>query len=154
MSSSVADMGRWIGAFGLLLVAAAAGAQTTFESPEQAVQALSGLIGTHADRRLEEIFGPGSVDLFRSGDAAADQEDAQHLKSMLNEKVDFEDADAHTKIILAGSKAWPLPIPLVENDKRWRFDTAAGREELLNRRIGHNELDTLSTMHEVVDAQI
>ena len=54
---------------------------------------------------------------------------------------------------LLGNKAWPFPIPLVRDGKRWRFDTAAGREELLNRRIGYNELSTLASLHEFVDAQ-
>jgi hypothetical protein len=67
--------------------------------------------------------------------------------------VEFEDFDANTKIAYLGDEEWPWPIPLVREDQGWRFDTAAGREELLNRRIGHNELWTLTALHEVVDAQ-
>ena len=99
------------------------------------------------------MFGPGSVDLFRSGDDAADREAAARVKALIAEKVAFEEIDANTQVALFGEKAWPFPIPLVKAGERWRFDTAAGRQELLNRRIGFNELATLSSLHAYVDAQ-
>jgi hypothetical protein len=72
---------------------------------------------------------------------------------MIAEKVAFEEMDADTRVALFGAEAWPFPIPLVRTGERWRFDTAAGREELLNRRIGFNELATLESLHAYVDAQ-
>ena len=124
-----------------------------FETPEAAIQAVSELIGTHDDQRIEGIFGPGSVDLFRSGDDEADSEDYGRVKDMIAAKVAFEEFDENTRIALLGEEAWSFPIPLKRDGEGWRFDTAAGREELLNRRIGRNELWTLTTLHEVVDAQ-
>jgi hypothetical protein len=124
----------------------------TFATPEEAVQALDDITAGD-DRALEAMFGPGSVDLFRSGDEAEDQVAAERVKEMIAEKVAFEEMDADTRVALFGAEAWPFPIPLVRTGERWRFDTAAGREELLNRRIGFNELATLESLHAYVDAQ-
>jgi len=124
-----------------------------FDTPEAAMQALADLIGQHDDQRTEAIFGPGSVDLFRSGDEDADRADGERVKAMIEAGVEFEDFDENTKIALLGDDAWPWPIPLVRDGEGWRFDSAEGREELLNRRIGRNELWTLTALHEFVDAQ-
>jgi hypothetical protein len=125
----------------------------TYATPGEAVQALNAIIGTRDNPQTEVMFGPGSVDIFRSGDDAADREEAAYVKQLLEEKVAFEEIDDQTQVALFGEKAWPFPIPLVKNGERWRFDTAAGREELLNRRIGFNELSTLASLHAYVDAQ-
>jgi hypothetical protein len=127
--------------------------QVVFDTPEAAIQALSDLIGQRDDQRIEQVFGPGSLDMFLSGDDQADRADYQRVKEMIAEGVDFEDFDENTKIALLGDNAWPWPIPLVKEGEGWRFDTAEGREELLNRRIGRNELWTLTTLHEIVEAQ-
>ena len=124
-----------------------------FETPEAAVQALDALIGQNDDAQIEALFGAGSADLFRSGDPDADAEDGQRVKAMIAEGVAFEDFDESTKLALLGADQWPFPIPLRHEEGGWRFDTASGREEVLNRRIGRNELWTLTAMHEVVDAQ-
>ncbi|MDX2417377.1 MAG: DUF2950 domain-containing protein [Xanthomonadales bacterium] len=141
---------------GLILILVSAckqQSQLVFDTPEAAIQALSELIGQNDDQLAEQVFGPGSLDLFRSGDADADREDSQRVKDMIDEWVGFEDHDENTKIALLGDEAWPLSIPLVKEGKGWRFGTAEGREELLNRRIGRNELWTLTSLHETVDAQ-
>lgn len=127
--------------------------QRVFDTPEAAIQALSELIGQNDDQRVEQVFGPGSLDLFRSGDVDADRADHQRVKDMIQEWVGFEDHDENTKIALLGDEAWPLSIPLVREGTGWRFDTGLGREELLNRRVGRNELWTLTSLHEIVDAQ-
>jgi hypothetical protein len=72
---------------------------------------------------------------------------------MIEQWVGFEDFDENTKIALLGEDAWSWPIPLVREGKGWRFDTDEGRDELLNRRVGRNELWTLTSLHEVVEAQ-
>ena len=127
----------------------------TFATPEEAVAALSSLVGSGDEKRADEIFGAGSLDLFRTGDPAEDQAAAARVKQMIAEKVGFEEVDPDTRVVLfgEGENAWPFPIPLVRKDGRWRFDTAAGREELLNRRIGKYELWTLASLHAYVDAQ-
>ncbi len=127
--------------------------QVVFDTPEAAIQTLSELIGNNDEQRVEQVFGPGSMDMFRSGDADADREDFQRVKDMIGEWVGFEDFDENTKIALLGEDAWPWPIPLVKAGNDWRFNTEEGREELLNRRVGRNELWTLTSLHEIVEAQ-
>lgn len=127
--------------------------QAVFDTPEAAIAALADLIGQNDEQRLEQLFGPGSADLFQSGDEFADREDYMRVGAMIREDVEFREFDANTQIALLGDEAWPWPIPLVKEAEGWRFDTAEGREELLNRRIGRNELWTLTTLHEVVEAQ-
>jgi hypothetical protein len=124
-----------------------------FETPEAAIQAWSELIGKKDQERVEAIFGPGSFELFKSGDDDADQEDGERVKAMILAGVEFEDFDENTRIALLGEQAWPWPIPLVRDGAGWRFDSVEGREELLNRRIGRNELWTLTALHEYVEAQ-
>ena len=140
---------------GLLLVAPGCrrAEPGTYATPEEAVQALAGLVGTRNEALTEEIFGKGSVEIFRSGDEEQDAKAAARVKELMAEKVGFEEIDASTKVALFGEKAWPFPIPLVKAGERWRFDTEAGRQELLNRRIGYNELSTLASLHAFVDAQ-
>lgn len=140
-------------ALGLLLVACTPPDPGLFESPEAAMQAALELVGQNDDQRTEAIFGPGSADLFSSGDDDADREDAERVRDLILAGVEFEEFDENTRIALLGEEAWPWPIPLVRDGEGWRFDTASGREELLNRRIGRNELWTLTALHEVVEAQ-
>jgi Protein of unknown function (DUF2950) len=125
----------------------------TFETPEEAVQAAADVAGKGDTERVVEIFGPDGPEMFSSGDPQDDAEDVERVKKMVLEKVAFEDVDEKTKIALFGNDAWPFPIPLVLEESRWRFDSAAGREELLNRRIGRNELLVLASLHAYVDAQ-
>jgi hypothetical protein len=153
---------RWLRTFGpthlgaaiLAAVAACSPAPPgTFATPEEAVAALGDLAGSGDLKRVEEMFGAEGVELFQSGDEAADREDALRVKAMIAEKVAFEDLDDTTKAAVLGNEAWWFPLPLVLEDGRWRFDVAGGREELLNRRIGRNELYALASLHAYVDAQ-
>lgn len=125
----------------------------TYKTPEESVQAIADLVGTGDMKKWEEIFGAGGVELLQSGDEDADREDALHVKEMILEKVAFEDRDEKTKIALLGRDGWPFSLPLVLENGRWHFDAGAGREELLNRRIGRNELLALASLHAYVDAQ-
>jgi hypothetical protein len=125
----------------------------TFATPEEAIQAIADIAGKHDTERVVEMFGPGGPEMLSSGDEHADAEDAQRVKAMILEKVAFEDVDEKTKTALLGNDAWPVPFPLVLEEGRWRFDAEAGREELLNRRIGRNELQVLESLHAYVDAQ-
>ena len=91
--------------------------------------------------------------MFQSGDPVADESDGARVKAMAAEKIGFEDVDATTKVALLGNDEWPFPVPLVKEGEVWRFDSVKGREEIANRRVGRNELSTIATLHEVVDAQ-
>ena len=125
----------------------------TYSTPEEAVEALAELAGSGDMKKAEEMFGADGVELLQSGDPVADREDALRVKAMIAEKVAFEDLDEKTKAAIIGNEAWSFPLPLALADGRWRFDVATGREELLNRRIGRNELHALASLHAYVDAQ-
>ena len=124
-----------------------------FDTPEAAIETLFELISQPDDNRIEQVFGAGSLDMFRSGDTEADSDDFQRVNELIEQWVGFEDIDENTKVALLGEVAWSWPIPLVREGNGWRFDTDKGRQELLNRRIGRNELWTLTSLHEVVEAQ-
>lgn len=124
-----------------------------FETPEAAVAAIASVVGTGDTRRVEEIFGPDGVDLLRSGDDVADRNAAARVKAQIEESVAFEDGADGSKVALFGHAGWPFPVPLVRAAEGWRFDVAAGWEEIQNRRVGRNELSTIHTLHEFVDSQ-
>jgi hypothetical protein len=127
--------------------------QVYFQTPEAAVAAIEEIAGQGNEKRVEEIFGKDSMDLLQSGDEVADRENALEIKKLINERVAFLDIGENTKAAVFGNDEWPFPVPLVKERKGWRFDTEAGREEIENRRVGANELNTLATLHAVVDAQ-
>lgn len=142
-------------AFVLLALAVLVGCASTqslaFPTPEAAVQAL---VDAGADRDLaERLLGAGGFDMLRSGDEVADREDLEHVRALIQQKVAFADADDGSKVALLGDDGWELPIPLVAAPGGWRFDVDAGREEILNRRIGRNELSTIETLRAIVEAQ-
>ncbi len=124
-----------------------------FATPDAAMQALADLAGSGDMQQAEAIFTPDGVSLLASGDPADDREDALAVKALILQKVAFEDRDG-SKIALIGNDGWPLAIPLAPHDGGWCFDIEAGREELLNRRIGRNELLALASLRACVDAQL
>lgn len=136
-----------------LLSACGQSSQQVFDSPEAAIQRLSELIGNYDRSEVERVFGQGSVEMFSSGDAATDREDFYRVKDMIQEAVAFEEVDGDTRVALLGEAEWPWPIPLVRDGEGWRFDSEKGRQELLNRRVGRNELWTLTALYELVEAQ-
>jgi len=143
-------------AFAAVLITASAHASSpagTFKTPEEAVKALAEVIDVHDDARTEVMFGKDWREMLLSGDDAADRQDALKVRAMILEKVAFDEAVGNRKVALLGNDEWPFPIPLVQEGELWRFDTAAGKEELLNRRVGRNEILTLATLHAFVDAQ-
>ena len=143
-------------AFAVLLLGSTARAASpagAFTTPEEALKALADVIETPDEARSEAMFGKNWRKLLSSGDKVADREDALKTRVMILEKVAFADADGGRKVALLGDDGWPFTIPLVKEGDLWRFDVAAGTEELLNRRVGRNELLTLATIHAYVDAQ-
>ena len=145
--------GSLVVALAALAFACSRPAPGTFATPEEAITTLSSLIGSGDTAKIEETFGPGSMEIFKSGDDVADKADGEKVKALIAEKVSFEDLDETTKIAVLGNDAWPLPIPLVKEGERWKFDLAAAKEEIANRRVGRNELMTIATLHALVDAQ-
>ena len=136
------------------LVACRPESPRTFREPEQAIEALSAALAKGDDLSgVEELLGPGSLELVESGDPVADRQDAERVVTLIGEGVTWTDLDDHTKVANLGKDPWPFPFPLVSDDGRWRFDLDIGAEELHNRRIGRNEISTLATLHAYVEAQ-
>lgn len=135
-----------------LLAACASQPAATFATPEAAIQALVDCADNQD--KAEELLGPGGFDVLKSGDEVADREDLDAVRELVKQKVAFESPTVDRRIALLGKDGWPLPLPLVRENGRWRFDVDAGKDEILNRRIGRNELSTIATLRECVDAQL
>jgi hypothetical protein len=127
--------------------------QSLFASPEEARQALVDAAKAKDRALLGEIFGPGN-DKLLSGDPVQDDHELDQFIAALDQSAKLEPAPAGDKVTLTiGPDNWPFPIPIVKQGDKWRFDTAAGTEEILNRRIGENELSAIATCRAYVLAQ-
>ena len=126
--------------------------QLRFASPEEAVGALVEALKSNDSKALEAIFGPDSRDLITSGDPVADQAGRERFLKLYGEKNRLEQTDGKVALSI-GNEDWPFPIPMVKKDALWNFDTEAGREEILARRIGKNELSAIQVCLAYVDAQ-
>lgn len=124
----------------------------TFATPEAAVAALASAVTTTNRADLHAIFGPAADDLMNPDAVQAANEFAT-FAAALSETNRLVSESATRRILEAGRDHWPFPVPIVQRDGRWVFDTAAGKEEVLNRRIGANELETLKAVRSYVQAQ-
>ncbi len=131
---------------------AAAAPQKTFSSAEEAVKAAIAAAKKGDDKEVSAIFGPGSQELLHSGDAIADKQRRAEFLKAYDERNRLVTEGEHT-ILVVGKTDWPLPIPLVKKGNGWIFDAAKGKEEVLNRRIGQNELSAIQVTLAYVDAQ-
>ncbi len=128
-------------------------AQKRFKSPEEAVKALAEAAKGNDTKELSAIFGPSGKELISSGDQVADKAGRDHFVKAYEEMNKLVKED-DTKVILhVGDGDWPFPVPVVKKGDDWLFDTAAGKEEVLNRRIGRNELNAIQVCLAYVDAQ-
>ena len=133
--------------------ALAAEKQKTFGSPEDAANALAAASRASDVKALESILGPGSARLIRSGDAVADRRGRERFAQAYAEASKVERQGDAKAILMIGKDEWPMPIPMVKGKDGWRFDARQGGEEILNRRVGRNELSTVQVMLAYVDAQ-
>jgi hypothetical protein len=123
-----------------------------FATPEEAVRALTAAVGTKDTNALDAIFGPELHSLV-SADAVQASNRFAIFARRISEKVALARPSDDRVILEIGNDAWPFPVPLVRRDGQWSFDTEAGKEEILNRRIGMNELGTIRVCHAYVQAQ-
>jgi hypothetical protein len=140
----------------LTLVPAAAAqpeGQQGFASPQRAVAALAAAVQADNDDELLAILGTDAEDLLFSGDEVADQRGRDRFLDSYAEKNSLEQQGPGRMELVIGSKDYPFPLPLVQQGGAWYFDTEAGREEILNRRIGRNELHTIEVVHAYTAAQ-
>ncbi len=132
---------------------AAAAKQQRFAAPEEGVKTLIEALKANDTKALSAIAGPGSKDLVASGDPVADQERRKQFVGLYEQKNRLEQVGGDKVVLYVGNDDWPFPIPLVKQGAAWRFDTAEGKRELLARRIGANELNTIQVCLAYVDAQ-
>jgi hypothetical protein len=127
----------------------------TFPTAKAAADALVAAAEKFDVEALKSILGPEGIDLVVTEDAVLDRNDAASFAAKAREKLAVvpDPEDPKTATLVAGSGDWPMPIPIVKDGKAWRFDTVAGREEVLLRRIGRNELDAIKVCRGYVEAQ-
>jgi hypothetical protein len=132
---------------------ATAPTQETFASPEAAASALKEAVRERDRDALLQIFGPDGQPLIFSGDRVQDDNRMSSFEQHMAEQLRVDHPDANKAILYIGAQNWPFPIPIVNNNGKWSFDTAAGKDEILNRRIGRNELSTIDVCQAFVRAQ-
>jgi len=129
--------------------------QKSFASPKEAGDAFIQAAASFDVPALKEILGPHGEDLVSSEDSVQDKNIATAFAAKAHEKnsVTVDPKNPNRAVLLAGNDDWPLPIPIVKINGKWLFDTKAGRQEMLLRRIGSNELDAIAICQGYVDAQ-
>ncbi len=127
--------------------------QRSYASPEEAVTALVSAIRADDEKEMLSIMGPGGKELVSSGDKTADRTGRQKFLKAYEVMNRIEKVSAVKMVLHVGKDNWAMPIPIVERGKRWVFDAEAGKEEILDRRIGRNELNVIDVLHAVVAAQ-
>jgi hypothetical protein len=131
-------------------------AAKAFSTPQEAANALVNALEKYNLPELEKIVGPEGHDLVTTGEPARDKEMAEafakEARTKMNVEIDPKKPNRATLVV--GDEDWPLPVPIVKLPSgKWSFDSAAGRRELLYRRIGRNELDAIQICHGYVEAQ-
>jgi hypothetical protein len=147
----------WVATLTLALLVAmpvgTAGAQEPFKTPEQAAEALANAARSGDSKALLNILGPDGADIASSGDDVADSETREKFVAAYDAKHQVTMDGDNKAIMVIGPEDFPFPIPLVRKNDAWQFDAAAGREEILYRRVGRNELDAIQACLAYVDAQ-
>jgi hypothetical protein len=130
-----------------------ASAQQSFDTPQAAAEALVNAARAGNAKGIVNILGYRGADIVLSGDAVADVNARERFVGAYDSKHDIDKVGDSNATLVVGTSDYPFPIPLVRKGDRWAFDTAAGRREILYRRIGRNELAAIQTSLAYVDAQ-
>jgi len=133
--------------------ATATAKQQHFASAEAAATALLGAVKSGDSAAMLAVLGPDAKPILDSGDAVADREMMERFTASYDAAHKLTSTNARRSELVVGKDEWPFPIPIVKESAGWRFDTAAGQEEILDRRVGRNERSTIQTCLAVVDAQ-
>jgi hypothetical protein len=127
--------------------------QKTFKTPEEAAKSLMDALRSNNTKELLAIFGTAGKEIISSGDEVADKTGRERFVKDYEEMNKLEKETDKKVTLVVGKNEWPFAIPIVKKGETWVFDTKAGKEEMLNRRIGRNELNTIQTCLAMVDAQ-
>jgi Protein of unknown function (DUF2950) len=147
---------RWVllsTAMLICVMTSGASAQQSFHSPDEAVNALVGAARIADRRAMLSVLGRDGAEIVSSGDEAADAAQRQRFIAAYDAKHAVEMDGDSKAVVIVGQEDFPFPIPLVRKNRVWQFDSAAGKQEILYRRIGRNELDTIQVCLAFVDAQ-
>lgn len=134
--------------------ASAATPPAVFATPEAAAQAILDALGKGDRAAVLAVLGDEFADQLFSGDEALEHESYKRVLAAAKEAMQLRADDDNTRVMVLGKDAWPMPIPIVHDDKGWHFDTAAGVDEIVARRIGDDELSAIQALHAYVDAQM
>ncbi len=127
--------------------------QKSFATPEQAVDSFVAAVRASNRHEMLRILGPEGAKLIFSGDRVADSEGRRKFVLAYDAAHRLDLAATDRAVLVIGKDAWPFPIPVVKHGNIWRFDTRAGMQEILDRRIGRNELSVIEVCRAYVDAQ-
>lgn len=128
-------------------------AQEQFNTPEEAVEALVGAAKAGDTKAMITVLGPDGQSIVSSGDPVADTNTREEFVAAYDTKHSIELEGNGTQTLIIGDDNWPFPIPLVKNAGKWKFDTKAGLDEILRRRVGKNELSVIQVAKAYVQAQ-
>ncbi len=142
------------GSSGSTTATQAQGAES-FDTPDQAADALVDAVASFDTAAIGRLLGPGQSDVLLTGDQATDRKRAEAFAAQAHEqkRIYIDPQKPSRAVLLIGRQDWPCPVPIVRHHGKWSFDAAAGRIELLNRRIGGNELDAITVCRGFVEAQ-
>jgi hypothetical protein len=130
--------------------------QRTFATPQETVQAIIDAAEHNDAAALLQLFGPDGKDILESGDPVEDKESRAEFVRSAHEKLQIEQDPANPDRVTfsVGEQDWPFPVPVVRKDGKWRLDPISGRLEILARRVGRNELNTMEVCRGYVEAQL
>lgn len=127
-------------------------AQQTFDTPDAAVEAFFKAISKTDTTALLAMFGPNSREIVIPADQVQAAHEREVVRAAMIERWWLE-GDSNTRTIVVGNESYPMPVPLVQEKGKWRFDTEAGKQEVLFRRVGRNELAAMDVLSAFVQAQ-
>lgn len=138
---------------GAALLAPPAFGQQAFSTPDEAMRSLVDAARSNQAQKIVDVLGKNGVDIASSGDPVADKVLREEFAQAYDQKHKISMSGESKATAIIGNDDFPFPIPMVRRDGKWRFDTVEGRKEILYRRIGRNELDTIQASLAYVDAQ-
>lgn len=137
----------------LLSVSTSLLAEERFKTPEAAAEALAAAARADDTRAIIKLLGPQGKAIVSSGDPVADKNTREQFVAAYDAKHELEREGDGTQTLILGNDNFPFPIPLINNGGEWQFDTAAGLDEILRRRVGRNELAAIQVSLAYVQAQ-
>ncbi len=127
--------------------------QARFATPDDAAKALLQAFKAHDRQQLEFLFGGEALEAVRSGDEVSDRNDQEVIALAMEQSSRWALVGGGRQELIIGDEQWPFPVPLVKNGEQWHFDSEAGKNEVLARRIGRNELGVIDLCRFYVEVQ-